>query len=169
MNEHGAFSPEYLHKYAWDYFQLHAGQRMSLFNFFVVFAVLMTSALVATFQKDFKMPLAGMGIGLCLSFIAFVFWKLDQRARYFLKNAERALAELEADFPTATGKAEPHVTQLVRWEAHQTEKIRAMHCRWTPIAQFSYTQSLYLVLAAFGLVGALGTVISLFRHFCWIS
>src|SRR5262249_2792686 len=153
MNEHGAFSPEYLHKYAWDYFQLHAGQRMSLFNFFVVFAVLMTSALVATFQKDFKMPLAGMGIGLCLSFIAFVFWKLDQRVRYFLKNAEHALAEFEANFPTATGKAEPHVTQLVRWEAHQTEKIRAMHCRWTPIAQFSYTQSLYLVLAAFGLVG----------------
>jgi hypothetical protein len=168
MNENEAFSPKDLHKYAWDYFQLHAGQRMSLFNFFVVLAVLMTSALVATFQKDFKMPLIGMGVGLCLSFIAFVCWKLDQRVRYFLKNAERAFAKLEAAFPTVTSNAEPHATQLVRWEAYQTEKLRAVHCRWAPNAQFSYAQSLHLMFVIFGFGGLLGSIVSLLRYVGWL-
>jgi hypothetical protein len=38
--------------YAWNYFQIHASQRMSSFNFFVVIAALLSSAMAGTFTKD---------------------------------------------------------------------------------------------------------------------
>ena len=39
--------------YVWNYFQLHASQRMTTFNFFVVIAALLTAGLARTFDKDY--------------------------------------------------------------------------------------------------------------------
>jgi hypothetical protein len=39
--------------YAWSYFQLHANQRMTSFNFFVVIAALLTTGLARSLENDF--------------------------------------------------------------------------------------------------------------------
>ncbi len=120
-----SFDLKSLLRYSWDYFHVHADQRMSVFNFFVALAVLMTGGLVGTFHKDFGMPALGIVLGLGLGFVSFVFWKLDQRVKFLLKNVEASLAELEKHFPTAGSANEPHVTQLFSWESTVTRGLRS--------------------------------------------
>lgn len=150
-----------IHKYAWDYFSLHAGQRMSLFNFFVILAVLMTTGIVSTFHPEFNAHGLGVGLGLALILVVFVFWKLDQRVKFFLKNAEAALADLEQRFPVPDNSSQPHVTQLFRWEEYQTAQLRASRKRWSLKAQYSYAQSFNLLFVSFGAAGFLGALVSL--------
>ena len=156
-----SFDLKSLLRYSWDYFHVHADQRMSVFNFFVALAVLMTGGLVGTFHKDFGMPALGIVLGLGLGFVSFVFWKLDQRVKFLLKNVEASLAELEKHFPTAGSANEPHVTQLFSWESTVTRGLRSSRKKWSPAAQFSYAQSFNLLFLFFGLVGAFGAILSL--------
>lgn len=162
MQEQNNLKRESLLDYAWGYFQSHATQRMSVFNFFVALAVLMTGALVGTFHKDFDSPYIGAVLGVGLMFVSFVFFKLDKRVKFLIKNAEDALSSLEAHF-SPEGSDEPHVTQLVRWEAHRTAATRRRYQRWSPFAQWSFAQAFSLLFWFFGLVGALGAVLSLLR------
>ena len=156
-----SFDLESLLRYSWDYFHVHADQRMSIFNFFVALAVLMTGGLVGTFHKDFGMPALGTVLGLGLGFVSFVFWKLDQRVKFLLKNVEASLAELEKYFPTAKSANEPHVTQIFSWESAVTRGLRSSRKRWSLAAQFSHAQSFNLLFLFFGLIGAVGATLSL--------
>lgn len=165
MKEQRNFTREALLDYAWSYFQSHATQRMSVFNFFVALAVLMTGALMGTFHKDFAWPYLGAVLGLGLTFVSFVFFKLDQRVKFLIKNAEEALASLEAHFSAEKG-TKPQVTQLVRWEAHTTAAARRKRKRWSPLAQWSFAQAFSLLFWFFGLVGALGGALSIVR---WVQ
>ena len=73
----------------WEYFKVHAQQRMSLFNFFVVFSSLATTCLVATFREETRAHMLGVGLGILLMVVSFIFWKLDERVRFLIKHAER--------------------------------------------------------------------------------
>ena len=66
---------------AWASFALHAGQRLTTFNFFIVLSSLLINALVVTLQRDFRVPYVGVAIGLLLAVLAFIFWKIDVRNR----------------------------------------------------------------------------------------
>lgn len=81
--------------YAWSYFQLHANQRISSFNFFVVIAALLTTGLAGTLKSDFEHHYMGVALALSLLVISFIFWKMDQRVRYLIKHAEEALKAIE--------------------------------------------------------------------------
>ncbi len=88
--------------HAWRYFQLHAAQRMTVFNVFTLFAGLLIAGLSATIQKSEGLALIGIALGLLLTLLAFVFWKLDQRACFLVKLAEDAIADVEdASLPSA--------------------------------------------------------------------
>jgi hypothetical protein len=112
-----------LRKQAWDYFQLHASQRLTTFNFYIVISSLLTTGLLGTFQKDYKTPFLGAGLGALLTFLSFVFWKLDERNKLLIKNAESALRHFESLVAPAPG-SEPHVTQLFLREEWVTDKTR---------------------------------------------
>ena len=72
--------------HAWRYFQLHASQRMASFNFIVVLCALLTAGLAGAFQTKGGGHLLGVMLGLSLIVVSFVFWKFDQRVRYFIKH-----------------------------------------------------------------------------------
>ena len=61
---------------AWASFALHAGQRLTTFNF-IVLSSLLVNALVVSLQRDFRVPYVGVMIGLLLAALAFTFWKID--------------------------------------------------------------------------------------------
>jgi hypothetical protein len=84
-----------LREHAWQYFHTHATQRLTTFNFYLVVATLLATALFATFHKDFSAPGMGVLIGGLLIFTSFTFWKLDQRNRHMIGNAEEALKLIE--------------------------------------------------------------------------
>jgi hypothetical protein len=81
-------------EHAWRYFELHANQRMTVFNFFLVLAGLAAAGLAAAVQGSPRFAVLGIVWGLLLALVSFVFWKLDQRASFFIKLAEAAIAEL---------------------------------------------------------------------------
>ena len=83
--------------YVMRYFELHAGQRMSTFNFFIVLSALLVSALVKTFEADFRYPFAGIFISAAIIVVSGIFWKLDQRVRFLIKHSEAVLRELELE------------------------------------------------------------------------
>lgn len=81
--------------HVWGYFELHAGQRLTMFNFFVVLSGLVTAGFGATMQGSPRMAFLGILLGVVLMLLSFVFWKLDQRSSFLVKHAEDAGIEIE--------------------------------------------------------------------------
>lgn len=139
-------------EYSLRYFELHAEQRMSTFNFFIVLSGLLITSLVSTFDKEFTYPSAGYVISLSMIYISCIFWKLDQRVSFLVKHAEKSLSWLEKleiskdpDYPdifTAeeieTSKCEPPV-----WPGFFRAKMRYSQC----------FNALYLLFCAIGFFG----------------
>ncbi len=148
-------------EYAWSYFQLHANQRMSSFNFFVVIAALLTTAFVGTLEKDFEYHCLSIILATSLVFISFIFWKLDQRVRYLVKHAEEALKVIEEQWINA-GIISSDVA-LFQTEEKETASIR--NCNpWNPWQKhLSYADcfgAVYLIFGVFGFAGGVVAVIN---------
>ena len=139
--------------HAWRYFELHAGQRMIMFNFFTVLAGLVAAGLAATMQGPSGLSVLGVLLGILLVLLSFVFWKLDQRAAFLVKHAEEAHKEIESRLMPVAGRlftSEPHA-----------RKIRSEGKTFTAI--WTFGRSLRAAFVAMTLVGAIASSISAFR------
>jgi len=74
---------------------------MAVFNFFVVASGAALAGVGVTLEHSGRFAFLGVLLGLLLSLISFVFWKLDARGSHLIKHAERAIARLEASLPEA--------------------------------------------------------------------
>jgi hypothetical protein len=84
-------------EHAWKYFELHAAQRLSMFNFFVAFATVALAGLGASLQSDRNHQIAGLLIGIIIPVITFVFWHLERRTAFLVKHGEQAIIALEQE------------------------------------------------------------------------
>ncbi|GAB2930832.1 hypothetical protein [Hafnia psychrotolerans] len=85
-------------EHVWRYFELHAQQRMTVFNFYIATTGLLAAGIGFTLQQGGKYALFTSLMSIFVSFISFVFWKLDQRVSMLIKNSELALQDLESQF-----------------------------------------------------------------------
>ncbi|MDQ9948389.1 hypothetical protein RFW85_03420 [Acinetobacter sp. 12966] len=83
--------------HAWKYFEIHSDQRIKLFNFYLVIIAASGSALAYILQNK-SQNLLGIFLGLFLVFVSFIFWKLDQRTAFLVKQAEKILSNLEKEY-----------------------------------------------------------------------
>lgn len=76
-------------KHAWDWFALHAAQRMQTVNFFIVLqTALLAAAGLAIKERLVVMELlAGAGVLV----LTFIFYRLERRVRKLVKLGENAL------------------------------------------------------------------------------
>lgn len=74
-------------EHAWKYFELHSKQRMTLFNYFVATSGLIVAAIGASAQTRYTVVLGALGI--LLTTVSWIFWKLDQRMSFLVKHAEK--------------------------------------------------------------------------------
>ena len=84
--------------YAWGYFALHADQRMKLFNFFLILAGVLLGVFPAVRGMAGGARVVAL-LPLLLALTAFTFWRLEERTRYLVKNAEAALRFLDEEWP----------------------------------------------------------------------
>ena len=151
-------------QYAWNYFHLHAGQRMSLFNFFVLISALLTAALGGTFGEDCKSHILGLFLGLTLPVISFVFWRIDQRVAYLVKRAEGTLKSLETSWANKENAVDEN-TALFSAENRNTAKLRAELCRKYPfqawVCPVTYSECFRVIYVVFGALGVLGVILSI--------
>jgi hypothetical protein len=151
---------EVLLEHAWRYFQLHANQRMSVFNFFLVLSGAVAAGLAATVQGSQRFSSLGVALGLLLALVSFVFWKLDQRVSFLIKHAECALSELEKTLPAESAR-------LFILEPSRAKTAAEAASWWS--RQWTYGKAFRLVFLVMGLLGIAGAVLSLLKYFGVIS
>ena len=137
--------------YALKYFEIHAAQRMSVFNFFIVLStIILTGLATCVFGDDLYAPI-GIPLGMLLAALAFTFWKLDQRTSFLVKRAEKTLSRLEKDHFPAFAK-------IIGNEPNEFKKLydslSRVRKRWT------YSRSLGLVFIVVATMGIVGTALA---------
>ncbi len=154
----------YLRRQAWDYFTAHGAQRMTIFNFYIGLSSLTVTGYFASFKTDSNLESVRTLFALLLCFFAFVFWKLDQRTKMLIKNAEDALKYFEESQP------HPLHTKVFLFEETQTKAHRKAFKGWTALMfwrrPLSYSKCFNLVYLAFFGIG-FGTLVS--SHLRWMQ
>jgi hypothetical protein len=145
---------ELMREHAWRYFELHANQRMTVFNFFLVLSGLATAGLATVVQGAGDPRFLGAVLGLLLALVSFVFWKLDQRASFFIKRAEVALAEVEQSF------LHPRC-RLFLGEPDATRAAMVASSPWR--RHWTYGRSFRVVFIAMALFEMVGSAVSVTR------
>ena len=143
-------------EHVWNYFQLHASQRMASFKFFIVISALLTAGLARTFEKNYPYHSEGIVIGIGMIILSFVFWKLDQRVRFFVKHAETALKELETSRPAKINNKTRVCTAIFSSEEKESEKKILKQKLWPWTWHMSYSNCftwIYIMFSIFGLLG----------------
>lgn len=147
MSEQG--NEQDMRAYAWNWFALHAGQRLQLVNFWLIAVAFLATAFVAA-RTGHLLPVAlGVSITGCIASVAFM--RLDNRTRQLIHLAEEALLSIEAAGNTDKQNP-PDATALVT------------RSRLAPRSRFdSYRviiQGLQLLVAGLFLLGAIDCLIS---------
>jgi hypothetical protein len=86
--------------HAWNWFALHAGQRMQSFNFFLIATAFLVAA-YATVLKEHRD--IAVGIGILGAWISLWFNRLEQRTKQLVKAAEAALAPFQEQLAQRSG------------------------------------------------------------------
>lgn len=79
--------------HAWDWFVLHAGQRMQSFNYFIVATAFLTAGYASLLERH---PEIAGGVALMGAWIAVWFNRLDRRTRQLIGAGENALEVAQA-------------------------------------------------------------------------
>lgn len=82
-------------EHAWKYFELHSNQRITLFNYFLFINAGLGTAIGVSIQSSNNFAYIGIFLAFFLSTTAFVFWKLDQRTSFLIKQSEEVFKKLE--------------------------------------------------------------------------
>jgi len=144
-------------QYVWNYFQLHASQRLTTFNFYIVISTLITTGYLATINVN-GITIIAILLGFILSLLSFIFWKLDVRNKQMIKNAEEALKYLESITSTPTNRNESKILKIFNYEEEQTNRMKKNKSFWPWRNHYSYSKCFNTVFAVFGILGLLGTV-----------
>lgn len=141
-------------EYAWNYFSVHANQRMGAFQFYITLstAILGGAVLMAGSNEDRKWSAV---LFLLLPFLSFVFWKLDQRTRGLVKNAERALVHLDCIFLLNRQDSDKGALALFDNDEKACAK---MNSKWPLCGYFSYSRCFQYVFIAVALLGFAGGI-----------
>jgi len=95
--------------YTWNWFALHAGQRLQLVNFWLIAVAFLATAFVQAVSSH--LVAVAVGVSLTGSVASLAFMRLDHRTRQLVQAGESALRHLEA-CRTASGMGD--VLELVR-------------------------------------------------------
>jgi hypothetical protein len=143
-----------MREHVWQYFTVHASQRMAMLNLFLVLTGIVAAGLAACVQGQGVVRLLGGVLGIVLFLVAFVFSKLDARTSFLVKHAEQAMIHLEKEFPADEAR-------LFALEAPKT----AMTGLHAPVVKmWTYGASLRFLFWTTGIAGLGGGAVSVCRY-----
>ncbi len=156
-----SYSLKEAQQYIWQYFALHAGQRMTTFNYYVVLSSFTTTGLVTTFQPNFSNHYLGITLGILLLLLSFIFWKLDRRVRFLIKHSETFLKQIESELSNELPFDAIKVFTNEEFETKQLKDKRVYF--WQ--RQLSYSENFSIVFLSFAAFGFVGLTSSLWLVF----
>ena len=137
-----------LRAHAWDYFELHADQRLRAFHFYILLETGLVAGLLLASRGAASTPAVVVIVGLLMILFSFVFWKLDFRTKGMIKVSEEALKLYERRLFGGTGDAQLIGSTPFLNEA-QTKGLVGL----SPLGTLSYSKCFGIVFIAFALVG----------------
>lgn len=148
---------------SWLYFQQHAQQRISYFNFFVAFSTLLTTGMISTFKGGFGNHYIGIFLGIAQAFLSLMFLKIDKRNKELTKHGENILKKIEKKYYT-----DQHL-RLFCLEEQETDERRNQErkkypCMWCKRGM-SHGNAFLHIFWFFGGIGLIGTIISTYVLF----
>lgn len=138
--------------HSWKYFEIHANQRMQMFNYYIAVTSALSAGLGATFQDGNTCYGLRIILGLLLIFVSFIFWKLDSRTSFLIKLAEVRLKEFEANFQTTE-------CSIFTPEEIEMNQSSATKCHLFSI--WSYSQAfnqMFIMISFLGFLGIASTI-----------
>lgn len=132
------------------YFEIHAAQRLTVFNFYVAISGTILAAIAAISQGPQRFALVGVILGVLLTTISFLFSKLDSRTAFLVKHAESIIKQIESDYL-------PKHLSVFGLEDRLTSEARAE--RRFPGKMYTYGQIFHSLFWIFGVVGVAGALL----------
>jgi hypothetical protein len=97
--------------HAWNWFALHATQRLQSVNFFLVAIAFLSAAFVTAIKE--QMHLIACGISILAVCICFFFYRIERRIRSLVHAAEEAMSPFEAEMALTLGSNSLKIVQSV--------------------------------------------------------
>ena len=149
---------EWARAYAWDWFEYHAGQRTSMFNYGIAAAAILAAGFGSAFEKH---ALVAVGVGVVGVIVSFSFLRLDARNRYLVDRGEEMLRAVEATLfsqvvagSAAFAKPDGILTKIKGDEALEGWPFGAMVWRGKHRFHMRWVQFVFMVAFAVGAVWA---------------
>jgi hypothetical protein len=95
--------------HAWQWFNLHATQRMQAVNFFLVATAFLSTAYVAAL----RFPAVAIGVSALGILFSFVFYRFEIRIQELVKAGERAMSPAQQKLADLTGIPEFKICETV--------------------------------------------------------
>lgn len=155
-----------LREYAWKYFSIHAEQRLKTFHFFIILSTVVVGGLLTVAQRSGLIVYASV-LAYLLSFLAFIFWKLDVRNKELIKHGEAALVSLENMMKIQCGDDMSPEVMLFVHERCKTKKKKRFPAMSLLPAHMSYSDCFNAVFMVVGagsyILGSFFVLIALLR------
>lgn len=154
---------ESLRQYAWDYFLAHAQARLATFRFYLLYCSIIMAGLYAVLSKGENLWIGAI-LSFLLTFISWVYLRVDIRHKQIIKRAQEALMELESKLDLPDQDGGPNKLKLFSREKYITSTMPRFPASLSPKAHCSYSTSIYMVFYLFiilGLVGGFGIILSI--------
>jgi len=143
-------------EHLWRYFALHAQQRISVFNFFVVFSGVIATGIGGALQAGRPMTFLVVVLGVLLMVLSFVFFRLDRRNSDLVKISERALRTSELSHLPAYAQIFEREANVGPGSAFPEDRKTQTH--WTFGRSFKFL---------FAMMGSMGLVASGYAIYQW--
>ena len=158
MNNGSNIEYEKLRNYAWNYFQYHASQRLTTFNFYIIISTLVATGYFLALRF---FPILSVVFGILIILFSFVFWKLDRRNKQLIRNSENALKYIEGNDFIGEKESRPHILNIFSYEEKQTIELKKKESFWPWSRLLSYSTCFNIIFIAFSVIGFIAIICSI--------
>ncbi|MDH2518611.1 MULTISPECIES: hypothetical protein [Acinetobacter calcoaceticus/baumannii complex] len=138
-------------EHAWKYFELHSNQRITMFNYFLFIIAGLGTSIGVILQTSKNLSYVGIFLSILSIIVSIIFWKLDQRTSFLIKQSEAVFKRLERNSPIDIG--------IFCNEEANLEKNNIDKCFITKIVTYGLIFRTIFIIT--GMIGCLGVLIFL--------
>lgn len=144
-------------KMVWDYFAIHANQRIQILNFYIVLETFFITGLLTLFQLDGELTAFRFMLCIAIIFFSLVFYALDTRTKTMIKFSEDALKAVEQKYIAKYG------AEIMIFSIEQEKTLYERRWSWIARRYLSYSKLFRLIFCFFTIIGLLGMCLEIYN------
>lgn len=142
-------------KVLWNYFTIHANQRIQMLNFYIILETFFITGLLALLQIKDRLSIVEIILGIAIVFFSYIFYALDKRTKDMIKISEEAIKSIEQKYTPQYGNA------IMIFSLEQEKTLFDRRWRWFAKNCLSYSKLFVLIYVFFSIIGLVGIILGL--------